>query len=263
MDIKRILSKGVFLRKQVSSWVEDGPLSPVFSQFSQITSSSQTVNGMKREGKRQLVSIVGMDLVRIYARRSLWVLFMDTGGSGIAPWQGLIVLDADYRGKGQIKTPSRLGIVAHELTHLLQREFNQPHYWPGGGLHPARGRRWIGDSTNYMELISYLVGWTVEYDFTLAGMLHADLSLKKDTEQERTLKTIRKRLAAFTDSDPQNTSRKILELFPENKIYQQNFQTESRYTDHRIPPGPWHSWLSQMGFSRLAIDHIMVLAARG
>lgn len=263
MDIKHILRKGVFLSKQVSSRVEDGPLSPLFNQFSQTTSKTPVVNVLKGEGTRQPVSIVGMDLVRIYAHRSLWVLFMDTSGSGIAPWQGLIVLDADYRGKGQVKTPSRLGIVAHELTHLLQREFNQLHYWPGGGFRPARGRRWIGDSTNYMEMISYLVGWTVEYDFTLAGMLHADPSLEQDTEQERTLKTIRKRLAAFTDSDPRDASRKILELFPKNIIYQQNFRTESRYPDRRIPPGTWHSWLSQMGFSRLAIDHIMVLAARG
>lgn len=263
MNIKHFLQKGVFLSKQVSSRTEDGPLSSVFSQFSQTTSSSPAVNGMNGEGKRQPVSVVGTDLVRIYARRSLWVLFMDTGGSGIAPWKGLIVLDADYRGKGQVQTPSRLGIVAHELTHLLQREFNQAHYWPGGGLRPARGRRWIGDSTNYMELISYLVGWTVEYDFTLAEMLYANPSLEQDTEQKRTLKTIRKRLAVFTDSDPQNAYRKILELFPDNKIYQQNLQTESRYPDRRIPPGKWHSWLSQMGFSRLAIDHIMVLATRG
>jgi hypothetical protein len=55
----------------------------------------------------------------------------------------------------------------------------------------------------------------------------------------------------------------IGDLFPNNPIYQQNLSSEIRYSDRRIPPGSWHDWLRQLGFSRTAVDHIMVLAARG
>ena len=110
---------------------------------------------------RELIWLASMPSARCGSY--LWIL----GGSGVAPWRGLIILDSEYRGWTDRLTET-LAMVAHELTHLLQRQFNQPHYWPSGGLHPGFGRRWIGDSTNYMEVISYLVGWTVEYDFTAA-----------------------------------------------------------------------------------------------
>jgi hypothetical protein len=173
------------------------------------------------------------------------------------------MLDTELRGEGQVKSPATLAMIAHELTHLLQREFNQSHYWPSGGLHPARGRRWIGDSTNYMEVISYLVGWTVEYDLTAARIGSAGRSVGENARDERTLVTIRDRLATLTGPDPSNACRLVVKLFPNNAVYRQNFEVESRAHDRRIPPGSWHSWLRQMGFSRQAVDHIMILASQG
>jgi hypothetical protein len=114
-----------------------------------------------------------------------------------------------------------------------------------------------------MEMLAYLVGWTVEYDLTLARQFDPNISAEQRDRNENVLATIRRRLARFTGSEPQRTSRMISKLFPENPIYKQNIETESRYVDRRVPPGTWHNWLRQLGFSRLAVDHIMVLAARG
>lgn len=264
MNVRSLLSKGISLRTQKTGWPKDGPLTPYFRELSrttldEISHITNSVGG----GIRQALSPVGFDLARIFAGRSVRVLFVNTGGSGVAPWRNLIILDADYAGEGQIRSPASIAMVAHELTHLLQRAFNQPHYWPGGGLNPIFGRRWIGDSTNYMEVIAYLVGWTVQYDFTLARRSHPKISPERQASDDRLLTSIPDRLATLTGPDPRNACRLLLKLFPENSVYRQNFQVESRFPDGRIPPGPWHSWLRQMGFSRLAVDHIMILAARG
>jgi hypothetical protein len=257
------MKSGISLIKQRPGLPADGPLNPVFSELSKTSAEGLTSLDTPGAGTRKAISPVGIDLARIYANRSLRVLFVNTGGSGVAPWRGMIILDANYRGEGQIRSPATLGLVAHELTHLLQREFNQPHYWPGGGFSPFRGRRWIGDSTNYMEVIAYLVGWTVEYDFTLAKQLDPDSSPTQHARYKNVLETIRDRLAVFTGHEAHNAIRMLTELFPDNMVYKQNLQVESRYPDRRIPPGPWHIWLRQMGFSRSAVDHIMVLAAQG
>ena len=263
MNIRHLLKRGISLKKQRSGWPADGPLSPAFRELSKTTAAGPASDESQGEGKLKAISPIGMDLARIYSGRSLWVLYVNTSGSGIAPWRGMIILDADYRGEGQIRSPASLGMVAHELTHLLQREFNQPHYWPGGGINPVRGRRWIGDSTNYMEVIAYLVGWTVEYDFTLAKRTQIHISPGQKARDDRVLATIRDRLALFTGSEERKASWLITDLFPDNPIYKQNYQVERRYPDRRIPPGAWPSWLRQMGFSRAAVDHIMVLAAQG
>ena len=264
MNIRQLLRNGISLKTQKTGWPEDGPLSPAFRELLKTTTAGQyDSNHGQGDGKSPAISSVGADLARIYANRKLRVLFVDTGGSGVAPWRGLIILDANYRGEGQVRSPATIGMVAHELTHLLQREFNQPYYWPAGGLNPFLGRRWIGDSTNYMEVIAYLVGWTVEYDFTLARRSYSLISPEQQASDDHVLTNIRDRLAKFTGPDVHNTSRKVVDLFPKNPIYRRNFQVESRYPDRRIPPGTWHSWLRQMGFSRSAVDHIMVLAARG
>ena len=263
MNVRHILKKGISLKKQSSGWPADGPLGPAFRELSKTTATGQTSVDSQGDGKRKVISPIGMDLARIYYSCSLRVLFVNTGGSGVVPWRGLIILDGSYRGEGQIKSPATLGLVAHELTHLLQRDFNQSHYWPGGGFNPFRGHRWIGDSTNYMEVIAYLVGWTVEYDFTIAKRTQIHISPGQKARDDRVLATIRDRLAVFTGSEERKASRLITDLFPENTIYKQNYQIERRYPDLRIPPGTWHSWLRQMGFSQAAVDHIMVLAAQG
>lgn len=259
MGLRNIIKKGISVRKQGPGWSEDGPISPCLMAMS---GKLQEGDSTKGNGSG-VVSPVGADLARIYARRKLRVLFVDTGGSGVAPWRGLIILDTEFRGAGQVKSPATIGMIAHELTHLLQREFNQPHYWPSGGLRPVFGRRWIGDSTNYMEVLSYLVGWTVEYDFIVERMKSPDRSAGQNARDERTLATIRDRLATLAGPDPRNACRLMLKLFPDNAVYRQNFEVESRTPDGRIPPGSWHSWLRQLGFSNQAIDHIMILVSHG
>ena len=262
MNFRNILNKGVSLKKQRAGQIEGAPLGPVLRAISESRFVNLTVDDPPIGGTPQPVSPVGKDLVRIISKLNLWVLFVNTDGSGVAPWRRLIILDGDYRGEGQVKTPSRIGIVAHELTHLLQREFNQSHYWPSGGFNPVRGRRWIGDSTTYMELLAYLVGWSVEYDLTLDRTLDPGISLGQLARYKSTMEAIRSRLAGFTGTEPRQASRMISELFPGNAVYKQNYRTESRYPDGRIPPGTWHYWLRQLGFSRASVDHIMNLAAR-
>ncbi len=258
MDIRRMLRKGLSLQNQKPGLPEDGPISPCLRALSK--KFENEISGLESS---KPISLVGADLARIYARRSLRVLFVDTGGSGVAPWRGLIILDTELRKDGQIKSPGTLAMIAHELTHLLQREFNQPLYWPSGGLHPRLRGRWIGDSTNYMEVLSYIVGWTVEYDFTSARMGTESRTSEQDARDERTLTTIRNRLATLTGDDPRNACRLVVKLFSSNSVYRQNLKIESRAPDGRIPPGSWHSWMRQMGYSRQSIDHILILASRG
>jgi len=263
MKFENLLKSGISLKKQEAGNWREGPLSPAFRELSRTTTNRLSGDGDQPGEPLWAISPVGMDLVSIFANRSVWVLFAGTGGSGIAPWRGLIVLDSSYQGEGQIKSPATLGMVAHELTHLLQREFNQTHCWPGGGFNPVLGRRWIGDSTNYMEVIAFLVGWTVEYDFTLARLHSSPNFTAGKTVDGNKLASIRDRLALLSRSEAHKASRMITELFPENPIYRHNLKAEDRYPDRRIPPGTWHTWLRQMGFSRGAVDHIMVLAAQG
>ena len=259
MRFRNLFEKGISLKKQHAGRGREGPLGPVLQAISEI----REVDPESSNHPAESISPVGIDLAGIVSEFDLWVLFLNTEGSGVAPWRRLIVLDACYQGEGQVESPSRVGIVAHELTHLVQREFKQSHYWPGGGLNPIRGRRWIGDSTNYMEVLAYLIGWTIEYDLTMAQQLDAYISQEQRARNESVLATIRERLAGFTGTEARRTSRMICDLFPDNPIYKQNFKTELRYADQRIPPGTWHSWLRQMGFSRTAVDHIMVLAEQG
>ena len=256
IKVTRVLDKGAKLRKQVAGRMAGGPLAPALTEMVK----TQPQDGIS---KFLPLSPVGNDLVRAVNNLDFWVLYVNTQGSGIAPWRRLIILDADFRGQGQVESPSRIAMVAHELTHLLQREISQTHYWPRGGFNPFRGRRWLGDSTNYMEALAYLVGWTVEYDFTLATQLDASISQDQREKNNQALKKICQQVARLTAAEPHELSGMIIELFPNHPIYKQNFKTENRYHDRRIPPGPWHYWLRQIGFSRSSVDHIMILAAQG
>ena len=264
MDLKAILKKGISLQIQRPGLLENGPLTPSLNAMS-IPISDRSLHPGKNItslGERS-ISPVGANLASMFAQRSVRVLFLNTEGDGVTPWRGLIILDANFRGEGQTRSPDSIARVAHELTHVLQRELNQPYYWPGGGLRPSRSRRWLGDSTNYMEVLSYLVSWTVEYDLIALQNISADLSSEESAGNEKKIEVIRDRLATLSGPDPQNACRLVLKLFPENPIYRQNFELENRTSDGRIPPGSWHYWLRQLGFSRQAVDHIMVLASQG
>jgi hypothetical protein len=264
MDLKAILKKGISMQIQRPGAPENGPITPSLNAMSIQNSgrSLQSGDDVARFGERS-ISPVGSDLAKLFAQRSIRVLFLNTEGDGVTPWRGLIILDAGYRGEGQTRSPDSIARVAHELTHLLQRELNQPYYWPGGGLRPSPSRRWLGDSTNYMEVLSYLVEWTVEYDLITFQNISTDLSSDESAEKEKILEVIRDRLATLSGSDPRNACRLVLKLFPDNPIYRQNFELENRTSDGRIPPGSWHQWLRQMGFSRQAVDHIMIIASQG
>src|SRR3990172_7259819 len=114
------------------------------------------------------ISLAGSELARLVAPLTIRVAFLPTSGSGATPWRNWLVLDTSYRGPGQASLPARVGLVAHELTHVLQRELGDPQLWPDGTLRPSPTRRWLGDSTNYMEVLAYLIGVSVELDLLMA-----------------------------------------------------------------------------------------------
>jgi hypothetical protein len=264
MELSVILRKGIAIRTQQPGLPEDGPITPSLKALSRVKLKKSMHIGDKFLVKvGQPLSPVGADLAHIIAGRSVRVLFVHTAGEGITPWRGLIMLDSEYLGDGQIRSPATIGLVAHELTHVLQREFGNPYYWPSGRLRPTLTGRWIGDSTNYMEVLSLLVGWTVEHDIIASRVLSSSKSSIELVKEERLLASLRDRIATLSGSNPRNACRLVLKHFPGNLIYRQNFKVENRSPDGRIPPGSWHYWLRQMGFSRQAVDHIMIIASQG
>lgn len=198
----------------------------------------------------QPISPAGAEVARRIGATRLRVAFLPTRGSGITPWRRLIVLDASYAGQGQASSPARVGLVAHELTHVLQRDLGDPRYWPGGSLRPSLSRRWIGDSTNYMEALAYAVGTSVNLDLRAAEGLAQNQQLLDD-------------LATYAGEDAANAARYVLKRHPENSIYRQNHRRERQVPDRRIPTGGWQHWLSQLGFAQSALAHMQSQAARG
>ncbi|MGB5843641.1 MAG: hypothetical protein WBG94_04275, partial [Anaerolineales bacterium] len=86
MNIRQLLRNGISLKTQKTGWPEDGPLSPAFRELLKTTTAGQyDSNHGQGDGKSPAISSVGADLARIYANRKLRVLFVDTGGSGVAP----------------------------------------------------------------------------------------------------------------------------------------------------------------------------------
>jgi hypothetical protein len=252
LDLFRLFfKKGLSIQAQKPGLPADGPISPCLQAMA------------ARDQAGRLLSPVGADVARLYAGRKTRVVFMHTAGSGITPWRRLIVLDADYKGEGQIKSPAKIGLVAHELTHLLQRDLRNPNYWPSGGLRPARGRRWVGDSTNFMEVVAYLIGWTIEYDLIAARLAAPDLTPEMQERTRSALQSLKNRLATLAGRDVRNATRLVIKTFPDNRVYRNNYRLENRLSDGRIPSGGWYDWLLEMGFSRRAVDHIMVIAAQG
>jgi len=195
---------------------------------------------------------LGAEVARLVDGLGVRVAFMPTGGSGVTPWRKRIALDRSYRGAGQAAPPSRVALVAHELTHLLQRELNDSRYWPSGGPVLSRGRRVLGDSTNYMEALAYAVGWSVEYDLRLAA-----------GETRSSLGTLEARLATVAGDDAANACRFVVSLFPTNRVYRSNYAFEKGQPDGRIPTGGWRHWMGMQGFSGASLDHLGQLAALG
>lgn len=239
------------MRTQKPGLPDDGLITPALQKMA------------SRDNLNQPISPVGNDLVNILFARTFRVGFLHTAGRGIAPWRGWIILDIDLVSVKQVSTPTAIGQIAHELTHLLQRELKPSSYWPTGCFRPSLHHRWIGDSTNYMEVLAFIVGWTVEYDFVIAN-------LGLDSDQPNTLFTnsqalssLSNRLSVLIGPDMQKAIQLILDIYPDNLIYRRNYISEQRIHGGRIPPGTWSTWLSTIGFSYAAITHIKKIASQG
>jgi len=196
------------------------------------------------------ISLAGSELTGLVTPLTIRVAFVPTGGAGATPWRNWLVLDTGYRGSGQAGSPARVGLVAHELTHVLQRELGDPQFWPAGSLRPSRTRRWLGDSTNYMEVLAYLIGASVELDLLEAKGTSAGQRLLDD-------------LATFAGEDAPNAARYVAKRFPSNTTYRKNALEEARSPDRRIPAGGWPHWLERLGYSAAVVERIRSQAARG
>jgi hypothetical protein len=196
------------------------------------------------------ISPAGSDVVRLVQAFNLRVVFLPTRGSGATPWRRTIVLDTTYREAGGPESPARVALVAHELVHVLQRELRDPEFWPSGGFRPSLSRRWIGDSTNYMEAVAYIVGSSIEMD------------LLPDHEEAK-IRRLSDWLATVAGEDALNATRAVVKRFKRNSIYRRNYRVETRLPGRRIPAQGWAHWLGQIGFSAKTIEHIQRQAAAG
>ena len=166
--------------------------------------------------------------------------------------------------------------MAHELTHALQRHLADPLNWPDGkfppllqldqadpSLLPLALARPIGDSTNHMEVVAYIVGETVQYD-----LLQAELTALPPTDPLRSpvqdlMEAIENDLATYTGPDALNANRWMLKSRPGAFFYQWNYVTESLIPGNRIPSGGWEQSLRDIGFSDASIAHIQAIASQG
>ena len=229
---------GVRVQTQKPRLPADGPLTPALRAMAETGPGGGPI------------SLAGSELNRLVTPLTIRVAFLPTSGSGATPWRNWLVLDTSYRGLGQASSPARVGLVAHELTHVLQRELGDPRFWPAGGLRPSRTRRWLGDSTNYMEVLAYLIGASVELDLLEAKGTAAGQRLLDD-------------LATFAGEDAPNATRYVAKRFPSNTTYRKNVLEEARSPDRRIPAGGWTHWLQRLGYSAAVVERVQAQAARG
>jgi hypothetical protein len=215
-----------------------------------------------RDAQGQPLSSAGSELAAVVHRRNILVLFVPTGGAGAAPWNGLIVLDRSYAGAGQPAPSSHIGLVAHELTHVLQRALRDRRYWPSGFLRPDRHTRWFGDSTNYMEVLAYIIGSVVEHDLETSRLSSAQLTDNQKKRIQDRLGRLEALLATYADEDARNAARHVVQRYPGNRYYKQNHYKEAHSKDGRIPPGGWVLWLKRFGFSQDTVDHIRAIAGK-
>ena len=89
-----------------------------------------------RRSSGEPASPAGHDVARLIQAFKVRVAFLPTRGSGATPWRRLIVLDTSYRDQGQAESPTRVALVAHELVHVLQRELDDPEFWPQRRIAP-------------------------------------------------------------------------------------------------------------------------------
>jgi hypothetical protein len=170
---------------------------------------------------------------------------------------------AGYEGDGQASSEARVGLVAHELTHVLQRDLADPHFWPTGFPRPNPQTRWLFDSTNYMEALSYIVGSIVEHDLETFRLGQGGLSDGETETIQARLQQLEGFLATLTSADAHLATGFVVQMYPTNPFYLQNYRAELGIPDGRIPAGGWDSWLLRLGFSGASVDHIRSVAAQG
>jgi hypothetical protein len=206
-----------------------------------------------------VISPVGAELTGLIQGRQdgVTITFVDFN-AGIVPWQGHVVLPPNFADGGQLGSAGNVGLVGHELTHVLERDLNDPMHWPSGmpSLESApivlEGARIFGDSTNYMEVVSNIVGLSVEYD------------LRVHTNPfDPNLDRIRNALATYTDSDALNATRYLVKSENNVEVYRDNYVLEHGISDNRIPAGGWDDWLKTMGLTDTSIQHIRDIASQG
>ena len=251
MAWKDFFKKGIAQRLQAVGLPADGPITPSLMAMSATNDTGQPI------------SPVGDDVKRLTEARKVWVFFVHTAGSGVTPWRGQIVLDTEYMGEGQIQGPAHIALVAHELTHVFQRDLKDSHYWPSGGLRIAKSIRIVGDSTNYMEVLAYIVGWTVEHDLLAHEVASGDLSTQAKALKQKRMAKLADRLATLTGPDARNATRFVLKMHPDMGVYRQNYRVEKACSDGRIPERGWDHWLQHMGITEEGIVRIESIAATG
>ncbi len=229
---------------------------PGFPTDGPITAALLNMLGTKPDGTP--VSPVGADVARLFENREVQVSFVGTGGA--APWTGRIAVGERYIEAAQMERPFGTGLVAHELTHLLERDIDDPYFFPDGKFRLTEPRRGvIGDSTNYMEVLSYIVGETAEYDLLMEKSALRTLG----AADAQALSDIQNDLATYTDGDAVNATRYVIQDHPNVAVYRENYVIQLDEANHRIPDGGWDYWLREMGFSEDAIDHIRDIAGQG
>ena len=116
----------------------DGPITGYLTAFSSVDAAGNSI------------SPVAADVTKLIEGRqdAVTITFVDFH-AGVVPLQGYVILPPSFADGGQVNAPGNVGLVAHELTHVLERDLNDPGYWPNGlAPHAAGFPYFIGDSTN-------------------------------------------------------------------------------------------------------------------
>jgi hypothetical protein len=114
-----------------------------------------------------------------------------------------------------------------------------------------------------MEVLSFIVGWTVEYDLYKEKLATDDLQLEEKNKIQGKLRSLKNGIATLTDPDARNATRFVLEKHHSMKVYRENYRAEAKSPNGRIPAGGWEHWLGEFGFSDGAVAHIKDIGARG
>jgi hypothetical protein len=245
--------ESLFLVQEVGLPI-DGPL----------TSGLLTMASLDPSGNP--ISPVGTDMTNAISQReirlSLLPGFIWHGGA--SPWTNRILLTDTYIFLDKIETPAGAGLLSHELTHALHRELADPYFFPSGepgNYEPKRG--YVGDSTNYMEVLADIVGNTIEYDLLNAKLMDPSTSLVDQANYRRLMGGIADDLATLTNPDALNAVRYYVKEYNTVDVYRKNYVIEMGLPDHRIPDGGWQHWLREIGISDDSIIHIENIAATG